>query len=137
MGVFASQGHPPLRFRNRARHDEGLEDSGSRRGFRALRGNADKYKKDHDDIQEKAQEFEKDRDHKGDQALRLEISEVFLEVAIVFASLAILSKRPLVWYLSMLQQYVIGSSRLTCRSIAERAQIMKTEVSQFCDFLFL
>jgi hypothetical protein len=64
--------------------------------------NAEKYKKDHDDIQDKATEFEKDRDHKGDQALRLEISEVFLEVAIVFASLAILSKRPLVWYLSML-----------------------------------
>jgi hypothetical protein len=64
--------------------------------------NAEKYRKDHDDIQEKATEFEKERDHKGAQALRLEISEVFLEVAIVFASLAILSKRPLVWYLSML-----------------------------------
>ncbi len=63
--------------------------------------NADKYKKDHDDIQNQATEYEKERDHKGDQALRLEISEVFLEVAIVFASLAILSKRPLVWYLSM------------------------------------
>jgi hypothetical protein len=65
-------------------------------------GNAEKYKKDHDDIQEKATEYEKERDHKGDQALRLEISEVFLEVGIVFASLAILSKRSLVWYLSML-----------------------------------
>lgn len=64
--------------------------------------NADKYKKDHEDIQDKAAEFEKERDHKGDQALRLEISEVFLEVGIVFASLAILSKRPLVWYLSIL-----------------------------------
>ena len=62
----------------------------------------EKYRKDHDDIQDKATEFEKERDHKGAQALRLEISEVFLEVAIVFASLAILSKRPLVWYLSML-----------------------------------
>ncbi len=64
--------------------------------------NSEKYKKDHDDIQEQAREFEKESAHKGDQALRLEISEVFLEVAIVFASLAILSKRPLVWYLSIL-----------------------------------
>lgn len=64
--------------------------------------NSEKYRKDHDDIQEKANEFEKERDHKGAQALRLEISEVFLEVAIVFASLAILSKKPLVWYISML-----------------------------------
>jgi hypothetical protein len=68
--------------------------------------NAEKYKKDHDDIQDKATEFEKERDHKGAQALRLEISEVFFEVAIVFASLAILSKRSLVWYLSMLAALV-------------------------------
>lgn len=68
--------------------------------------NAEKYKKDHEDIQDKATEFEKERDHKGAQALRLEISEVFFEVAIVFASLAILSKRSLVWYLSMLSALV-------------------------------
>lgn len=65
-------------------------------------GNSEKYKKDHDDIQEKANELEKERDHKGAQALRMEMSEVFFEVAIVFASLAILSKKPLVWYLSIL-----------------------------------
>jgi Domain of unknown function (DUF4337) len=69
--------------------------------------NAEKYKKDHDDIQDKATEFEKERDHKGAQALRLETSEVFFEVGIVFASLAILSKRAAVWYLSMLMA-VIG-----------------------------
>jgi hypothetical protein len=68
--------------------------------------NAEKDKKDHEDIQDKATEFEKERDHKGAQALRLEISEVFFEVAIVFASLAILSKRSLVWYLSMLSALV-------------------------------
>lgn len=66
------------------------------------KSNSEKYKKDHDDIQDKATELEKERDNKGKQALRLEISEVFMEVGIVFASLAILSKKPLVWYLSML-----------------------------------
>lgn len=63
--------------------------------------NAAKYEQDRASIQGQAQEFEKERDHKGAQALRLEISEVFMEIAIVFASLAILSKRREVWYLSM------------------------------------
>jgi Domain of unknown function (DUF4337) len=64
--------------------------------------NAAKYGKDRENIQEQARDFEKERDHKGAQALRLEISEVFMEIGIVFASLAILTKRPLVWYVSML-----------------------------------
>jgi hypothetical protein len=38
----------------------------------------------------------------GRQALRLHFGEVFLEVSIVFASLAILSKRPLLWYAAIL-----------------------------------
>jgi|SRR5579863_713299 uncharacterized protein DUF4337 len=69
-------------------------------------GNVEKYKKDHEDIQEQAKEFEGARDHKGAQALRLEIGEVFLEIGIVFASLAILSKRPMVWYTSMIAALV-------------------------------
>ncbi len=63
--------------------------------------NADKYEKDRAAIQEKAGEFEKERDVTGKQALRFEVSEVFLEIGIVFASLAILSKRALVWWASM------------------------------------
>jgi Domain of unknown function (DUF4337) len=50
--------------------------------------------------------LEAERDHKGAQALRLEIGEVFLEIAIVFASLAILSKRSMVWYGSMIAALV-------------------------------
>src|SRR5579863_4835243 len=64
--------------------------------------NASKYEKDRAQIQEEAREFEKERDLKGNKALRLEIGEVFLEIGIVFASLAILTKRPFVWYASML-----------------------------------
>jgi hypothetical protein len=64
-------------------------------------GNAQKYETDRKGIQDQAKEFEAERDHKGAQALRLEIGEVFLEIGIVFASLAILSKRPMVWYTSM------------------------------------
>jgi hypothetical protein len=65
-------------------------------------GNAEKYDKDREGIREKAEEFEKERDHTGKQGRSLEIGEVFLEIAIVLASLAILSKRPIAWYASML-----------------------------------
>ena len=64
--------------------------------------NAARYEKDRAKIEEEARDFEKERDVKGDKALRLEIGEIFLEIGIVFASLAILTKRSLVWYVSML-----------------------------------
>jgi hypothetical protein len=66
------------------------------------KGNAEKYDKDREGIREQATEFEKERDHTGKQSRSLEIGEVFLEIAIVLASLAILSKRPIAWYASML-----------------------------------
>jgi hypothetical protein len=60
--------------------------------------NAEKYKKDDEEIQKGAKELETESHLRGKQALRLHFGEVFLEVAIVFASLAILSKRPIIWY---------------------------------------
>jgi hypothetical protein len=60
--------------------------------------NAEKNKKDEEEISEKAKELENESHLVGRQALRLHFGEVFLEVSIVFASLAILSKRPLLWY---------------------------------------
>jgi hypothetical protein len=60
--------------------------------------NAAKYDRDRAEIQNTAREFEAERDVKGRQALRLEAGEVFLEIGIVFASLAILTKRALGWY---------------------------------------
>ncbi|SRR5579884_1015553 len=64
--------------------------------------NAARYERDRAKIEEEAREFEKERDTKGAKALRLEIGEIFLEIGIVFASLAILTKREVVWYGSML-----------------------------------
>ena len=63
--------------------------------------NAEKYRKDDDEIQKQAQELENESHLKGSQALRLHFGEVFLEISIVFASLAILSKRALLWYASI------------------------------------
>ena len=57
---------------------------------------SNKYKKQHDDIQNEARGFEKERDQSGRMAVRFHFGEVFLEVAIVLSSLAILTKaRPL------------------------------------------
>lgn len=54
---------------------------------------AKKYKSQSEQIQEKAHDFEKERNKAGAQAARFHFGEVFLEVAIVFSSLAILIKR--------------------------------------------
>lgn len=59
--------------------------------------NIEKYKQDGEEIQTKAKELEQESHHKGRQAVRLEVGEVFVEVAIVLASLAILTKRNQAW----------------------------------------
>ena len=57
---------------------------------------AKKYRSDAEAIQDKARDFEKERDRSGDKANRFHRGEIFLEVAIVLCSLAILTKiRPL------------------------------------------
>ena len=61
-------------------------------------GNAQKYRSDDEEIQKEAQGLQKESEVRGRQALRLHFGEVFLEIAIVFASLAILTKRSFIWY---------------------------------------
>jgi uncharacterized protein DUF4337 len=53
---------------------------------------AKKYKNQTAEIQEKAKDYEKERDSNGEKAGRFHFSEVFLEVAIVFSSVSILMK---------------------------------------------
>ncbi len=53
---------------------------------------AAKYKKQHDDIQEKAKDFEKESRRSGEKANKFHFGEIFLELAIVFFSLSILTK---------------------------------------------
>ena len=64
--------------------------------------NAERYTKEGEEIQKEATALEKESHFKGRQAVRFELAEVFLEVGIVFASLAILSKMRLVWWMSIL-----------------------------------
>ena len=64
--------------------------------------NAERYRKEGDEIQEQARELENESHMKGRQARRLEFGEVFIEMGIVFASLAILARRHYLWYVALL-----------------------------------
>lgn len=63
--------------------------------------NVGKYTKEGEEIQKEAQGLEDESHLKGRQAVRLEFSEVFFEVAIVLASLAILTKLRPVWWIAI------------------------------------
>jgi hypothetical protein len=77
-------------------HSEATEPSAAK-----YEKNIEKYKKESEEVSDKAKEFEAESKLKGDQAHRLDYGEVFLEIGIVFASMAILTKRNLIWYVSM------------------------------------
>jgi Domain of unknown function (DUF4337) len=66
-----------------------------------------RYDDDMKTIQEKAREYEKERDVDGRRAESFHIGEVFLEVGIVLSSLAILTKRKL-WYSAGIGSAVVG-----------------------------
>ena len=62
---------------------------------------AEKYREDSDEVSKEAKGLEAESRMKGDQAHRLDYGEVFLELGIVLASLAILTKRNPMWVASM------------------------------------
>jgi hypothetical protein len=68
--------------------------------------NMERYDKDRGEIEAEAKKLEEESHVHGAQALRAHIGEVFLEIGIVLASLAILTKRRQMWYLSMLSAVV-------------------------------
>jgi Domain of unknown function (DUF4337) len=63
--------------------------------------NLERYQKESEDVQKEARGLEKESELKGAMALRMHFGEIFLEVAIVFASLAILAKRNSIWIASI------------------------------------
>jgi len=69
--------------------------------------NIEKYKKESEEVSNEAKKFEAESKMKGDQAHRLDYGEVFLELGIVLASLAILTKRNLFW-LGAMGSAVVG-----------------------------
>lgn len=87
--------------------------------------NSEKYQKDDEDIQREAQGLEQESHLRGRQALGFHFGEVFLEFSIVLASLAILTKRALLWYACMLSGTigaVLAAAIFGFPSIVERLQ---------------
>jgi hypothetical protein len=64
--------------------------------------NGERYRRDDEEIQKQARELEEESHKRSRQALRLHLGEVLLEISIVFASLAILTGRAVLWYGSMI-----------------------------------
>jgi hypothetical protein len=59
---------------------------------------AKKYRGDAERIEERARDFERERDRAGNKANRFHFGEVFLEIAIVLSSLSILTKTKLLFF---------------------------------------
>ena len=70
-------------------------------GINKYAANAERYEKEKGEIQNEARKFEEESHVSGARALRTHVGEVFLELAIVLASLAILTKRRPMWFLAM------------------------------------
>lgn len=68
--------------------------------------NMERYDKDRGDIQNEARKLEEESHVHGARALRTHIGEIFLEFGIVLASLAILTKRRQMWFISILSALV-------------------------------
>jgi len=59
--------------------------------------NISHYEREGAQVETKAKEFEHESEHARHEAMRLHIGETLLEIAIVLASLAILTKRRMIW----------------------------------------
>lgn len=70
---------------------------GAAKGVEKYAANMERYQKDSEDIQKEAQNLEQESEFKGREALRMHLGEIFLEIGIVLASLAILVKRNSMW----------------------------------------
>jgi Domain of unknown function (DUF4337) len=68
--------------------------------------NMERYDKERGEIQTEARKLEEESHVSGSKALRTHLGEVFLEIAIVLASLAILTKRRPMWFASILSGLV-------------------------------
>jgi hypothetical protein len=66
------------------------------------KGEADRYTKEQAEIEEQAKDFENESARAQRKADRFDLGEVFLEIALVISSLALLTKNRLYWLLGIL-----------------------------------
>ncbi len=62
---------------------------------------AERYKKEKDDIQEKARELEREVASERKRADRYDLAEVFLEIGLVITSITLLSGKRIFWHLGI------------------------------------
>jgi hypothetical protein len=67
---------------------------------------AERYKKDKDEIQEKARDLEKEVAQERRRADRYDLAEVFLEIGLVITSITLLSGRRIFWHLGIVLDVV-------------------------------
>lgn len=75
--------------------------------------NLARYEHEEQEIQAEAKKLEAESALKGREALRMHIGEIFLEIGIVFATLAILTKRSIVWWTAIASAAVGAGIALT------------------------
>jgi hypothetical protein len=79
--------------------------------------NISRYEKEMDEIRQNAKVFQEKSRLRGLEALWLNIGEVFLQMAIVLASLAILARRHLVWRAGLVAAAVGGTIAITAKLV--------------------
>ena len=62
---------------------------------------ADRYTKEQSEIEEKAKDFENESSRAQRKADRFDLGEVFLEIALVISSLALLSRKSFYWFMGI------------------------------------
>ena len=65
-------------------------------------GEADRYTKEQAEIEEQAKELEAESSRAGNKSDRFDLGEVFLEIALVISSLALLSRKRFYWFLGII-----------------------------------
>lgn len=79
------------------------KDDGQMKTFRDKSSQeADRYKHEKDEIQDKARELERDVATERNRADRYDLAEVFLEIGLVITSITLLSGRRIFWHLGIL-----------------------------------
>lgn len=83
-----------------------LTNEGASSAVEKYTANQERYDKEAAEIQNEATKLENESHLRGRQALRFHTGEVFLEIGIVLASLAILTKRRMAWTAAILSACV-------------------------------
>jgi hypothetical protein len=96
---------------------KGMSGEQAAKGVEKYQANMERYQKEGEEVQTEARKLEAESEFHGKKALRMHIGEIFLEMGIVLASLAILSKREIAWYASLLSAAIGVAIALSMFSI--------------------